>query len=82
MNIFFGKISQKIDPNQINEGYYIAPQGSSWYGDLKIGDFVYLIGGDKIQFWKSSKCLNVVFSIRSLYKCYLQSNVHHKTTKH
>ncbi|MCC9073565.1 AAA family ATPase [Flavobacterium sp. F-65] len=53
MNIFFGKISQKIDINQINDGYYIAPQGSSWYGDLKIGDFVYLIGGDKIQFWKA-----------------------------
>lgn len=55
MNIFFGKISQKIDINQINEGYYIAPQGSSWYGDLKIGDFVYLIGGDKIQFWKAQR---------------------------
>ncbi|KRD59240.1 hypothetical protein ASE40_13745 [Flavobacterium sp. Root935] len=53
MNIFFGKISQKVDINQINEGYYIAPKGSSWYGDLKIGDFVYLIGGDKIQFWKA-----------------------------
>jgi hypothetical protein len=53
MNIFFGKISQKIDPNQINEGYYIAPRGSSWFSDLKIGDFVYLIGGDKIQFWKA-----------------------------
>jgi len=55
MNIFFGKISQKIDVNQINEGYYIAPKDSSWYGDLKIGDFVYLIGGDKIQFWKAKK---------------------------
>ena len=53
MNIFFGKISQKVDINQINEGYYIAPKGSSWYGDLEIGDLVYLIGGDKIQFWKA-----------------------------
>lgn len=53
MSIFFGKISQKIDINQINEGYYIAPRGSSWFGDLEIDDFVYLIGGDKIQFWKA-----------------------------
>lgn len=53
MNLFFGKISKKIDPQQIEEGYYISPKGSSWFGDLKIGDYVYLIGGDKIQLWKA-----------------------------
>lgn len=53
MNLFFGKISKKIDPQQIEEGYYISPKGSSWFGDLEIGDYVYLIGGDKIQLWKA-----------------------------
>lgn len=53
MNIFFGKISQKIDTAQLTGGYYTAPKGSSWYGDLEPGDYVYLIGGNKIQFWKA-----------------------------
>nr|WP_315179775.1 AAA family ATPase [uncultured Flavobacterium sp.] len=52
MNIFFGKISQKFDTVQLIEGYYSAQRGSSWFGDLEIGDYVYMIGGDKIQFWQ------------------------------
>jgi len=55
MNIFFGKISKLFDPNQIVKGYYIAPKGSSWFGDLNLEDYVYLIGGDKIQFWQAKK---------------------------
>ncbi len=53
MNIFFGKISQKFDTVQLIEGYYSAQRGSSWFGDLEIGDYVYMIGGDKVQFWKA-----------------------------
>lgn len=53
MNIFFGKISNKIDLLQIEEGYYTAPKDSSWFGELKKDDYVYLIGGDKIQFWRA-----------------------------
>ena len=53
MNIFFGKISGKFDTNQIDEGYYKSDKGSSWFGDLKIGDYAFIIGGDKIQFWKA-----------------------------
>jgi len=53
MNLFFGKISKKYDTKQIEEGYYEAPKNSSWFGDIKIGDFCYIIGGDKIQFWKA-----------------------------
>lgn len=34
MNIFFGKISNKYDTNQITEGFYKAPKGSSWFGDI------------------------------------------------
>jgi hypothetical protein len=53
MNIFFGKISQKFDTVQLIDGYYSAPKDSTWFGELKIGDYVYMIGGDKIQFWQA-----------------------------
>jgi hypothetical protein len=55
MNIFFGKISQKFDKNQIVEGYYQADKNSGWFGELKMGDYVYLIGGNKIQFWQAER---------------------------
>lgn len=55
MNIFFGKISKLFDIKQIEDGFYIAPQGSSWFGDLNIDDYVYLIGGEKIQFWRAKE---------------------------
>jgi hypothetical protein len=55
MNIFFGKISQKFDTVQLTEGYYMAPKDSSWFGELQKGDFVYMIGGDKIQFWQAKE---------------------------
>lgn len=53
MNIFFGKISKKVDVQQIEEGYYLSTKGSTWFGDLEIGDYAYIIGGDKIQLWKA-----------------------------
>ena len=55
MNLFFGKISKNFDAQQIEDGYYISPKGSSWFGNLKIGDYVYLIGGDRIQLWKAKE---------------------------
>lgn len=55
MNIFFGKISPKFDTVQLEEGYYSAPKGSTWFGELEIGDYVYMIGGDKVQFWQAKK---------------------------
>lgn len=54
-NVFFGKISKNYDPQQIKDGYYEAPRDSTWFGDLEIGDYVYLIGGDKIQFWQAEQ---------------------------
>ena len=54
-NIFFGKISKKIDSKQIDEGYYKANKDSGWFGELQLGDYVYLIGGDRIQFWQAKK---------------------------
>ncbi|OCB70142.1 hypothetical protein B0A79_01285 [Flavobacterium piscis] len=55
MNIFFGKISQKFDIVQLIEGYYTAPKESSWFGELQLGDYVYMIGGDKVQFWQAKE---------------------------
>lgn len=55
MNIFFGKISQKFDTVQLEEGYYSAPKDSSWFGELKLNDYVYIIGGDKVQFWQAKE---------------------------
>lgn len=51
MNIFFGKISQKFDTIQLQEGYYTAENGSSWFGELNLGDYVFMIGRRKIQLW-------------------------------
>jgi len=55
MDIFFGKISQKFDTVQLIEGYYTAPKGSSWFGELQLDDYVYMIGGDKVQFWQAKE---------------------------
>lgn len=52
MNIYFGKISKKFNTNQIDGGFYLAPKGSTWFGTIDVGDYCYIIGGDKIQFWK------------------------------
>lgn len=53
MNIFFGKISKKVDIQQIEEGYYLSAKGSTWFGEIEIDDYAYIIGGDKIQLWKA-----------------------------
>ncbi|PTN01874.1 McrB family protein [Mangrovibacterium marinum] len=66
MNIFFGKISKKVDVKQIEEGYYLSAKGSTWFGDIAIGNYAYIIGGDRIQLWKArewgekdgKECLN------------------------
>ncbi|MDM1376699.1 McrB family protein [Myroides marinus] len=53
MRIFFGKISDKYDKNQITERYYEAPKQSSWFNGLDINDYAYVIGGGIIQLWKA-----------------------------
>lgn len=55
MNLFFGKISKAFDVNQLKEGYYISPKGSSWFANIEPEDYVYIIGGDKIQFWRAKE---------------------------
>lgn len=55
MNIYFGKISNKYNINQIEEGFYEAPKTSTWFNGIQVGDLAYIIGGNKIQLWKAKK---------------------------
>lgn len=53
MKIYFGKISTEYDPNQIDGGYYQAPKNTSWFNGINVGDYAFVIGGNKIQLWKA-----------------------------
>jgi hypothetical protein len=53
MKIFFGKISNKYDKKQIEDGYYQAPKDSTWYNGIDIGDYAFIIGGNRIQLWQA-----------------------------
>lgn len=53
MNLFFGKISMKYDIKQISDGYYISPKNDVRFGGIEIGDYTFIIGGGKIQFWQA-----------------------------
>ncbi|WP_348811077.1 McrB family protein [Flavobacterium maritimum] len=53
MKIFFGKISDKYDLRQIEDGYYQAPKSSTWFNGIDIGDYAFVIGGNRIQLWKA-----------------------------
>ena len=74
MKLFFGKISKNFDVMQIAEGYYQAPKGSSWFGNIDIGDYAYIIGGDKIQFWKAKEWKTVEGNDRFYFEI-LNSNL-------
>lgn len=53
MKLFFGKISGEYDTNQIDKGYYQAPKNSTWYNGIDVGDYAFIIGGNRIQLWKA-----------------------------
>lgn len=55
MKIFFGKISDKYDLKQIEDGYYQAPKNSTWFNGIDVGDYAFVIGGNRIQLWKAQK---------------------------
>lgn len=55
MSVYFGKISTKYDKNQIEGGYYEAPQASTWFNGLSIGDYAYIIGAGVIQLWRAKE---------------------------
>lgn len=54
-NFFFGKISQKHFPEQLTEGFYIAEKNSTWFGELNVNDYVFIIGDGKVQFWRAKE---------------------------
>ena len=55
MKIYFGKISTKYDADQIDGGYYQAPKNSTWFNGIELGDYAFVIGGNKIQLWKAKE---------------------------
>jgi len=57
MKVFFGKFSASNEKaeNQIKEKRYYAERGWSGFGDIKEGDYCYIIGGDKIYLWRAKK---------------------------
>lgn len=57
-NFFFGKISKNHFPEQLTDGYYIAEKNSSWFGDLNVDDYVFIIGDRKVQFWQAKEYKN------------------------
>lgn len=61
MRVFFGKFasgfsSKGVDANdQINEKRYYASKGSSWFGELEVGDFCFALTGSDVHLWKASE---------------------------
>ncbi len=55
MKIFFGKLaeSSELFEEQLSLKRYYAEEGSSWFSDLLIGDFCFIIAGESIYLWKS-----------------------------
>lgn len=56
MGIFLGKFSNNY-PEQIEKKFYAAgDEGSNWYGDIKIGDYVFVAyEGKIIALWKAKE---------------------------
>lgn len=57
MNIFFGKISPKQNPEQIVNGYYETGRPQMFNG-IDIGDYCYSISGSNIQLWQAKSWEN------------------------
>jgi len=53
MKIYFGKVSAKHHGEQIDRGYYQSQRNSSWFNGIEVGDYAFVIGGDKIQLWRA-----------------------------
>lgn len=56
MGLFLGKFS-KHNPEQVEKKYYSAgAEGSSWYGDVKIGDYIFpSYDGKIIGLWRAKE---------------------------
>lgn len=54
ISIYFGKIPEKKgdqENEQLKNHYYEAPK--SWFGDIDVGDYAFIIGGSKVQLWRA-----------------------------
>jgi hypothetical protein len=57
MKVFFGKISNKINPDQHRNGFYETDKPSMFNG-IEIGDYCFIIADGKIQLWKAKEWKN------------------------
>lgn len=57
MKVFFGKISNKVNPEQYRNGFYETDSPTMFNG-IEIGDYCFLIANGKIQLWKAREWRN------------------------
>jgi len=57
MKVFFGKISNKVNPDQHRNGFYETDTPTMFNG-IEIGDYCFLIANGKIQLWKAREWHN------------------------
>jgi len=64
MRLFLGKFSNKY-PEQIQYKYYAAgPEGGIWYGDVKVGDYVFAsYEGKIVGLWRAKEYTQIKNSI-------------------
>lgn len=59
MKIFFGKISasanKEFNDMQINSKRYYADRNSSWFGEIELNDYCYILSGSDVYFWQAEK---------------------------
>ena len=57
IKVFFGKFSTSNSQfkKQIDEKRYYSKKGSSWFGDIKEGDYCYILAGNEVYLWKAKK---------------------------
>lgn len=57
MNLFFGKISKKVNSKQFIEGFY-ETNNPKMFNGIDVGDLCYIIADNRIQLWRADKWLN------------------------
>lgn len=59
MRVFFGKFASKFSNKEINaqdqisEKRYYAAKGSTWFGELEVGDYCFALTGSDVYLWKA-----------------------------
>jgi hypothetical protein len=69
MAIFYGKINANLDSEgQLSGGFYQSPSRDLWFNGIDVGDFAFVIGGQRIQLWQAEKWQPVENGIRLLFR--------------